>query len=114
MNLPTWTKPSIVGAIVGAIAITVVGFGWGGWLTAGKADVAADTRANAAVVAALLPICIQQADQDPAFVARRANLEGAPSYQRSTMVMEAGWATMPGTTDANQRLARACAEQLLQ
>lgn len=112
MQLPTTTKPAALGAVVGAIGLAVIGFTWGGWMTAGKAAAAAADQAQTAVVAALLPICMQQAGVDPETAAKVALIKDAPSYQRSDLVMKSGWATMPGAADADRNVARACAEAL--
>ena len=34
-------KSSVYGAFGGAVALAVVGFGWGGWVTAGSAELMA-------------------------------------------------------------------------
>jgi hypothetical protein len=69
-------------------------------------------QARLEVVAALVPICIDQSSQDPQVVATLAQLRDASSYQRSDMLMKAGWATMPGSSDPNRQVARACMEKL--
>ncbi len=112
MNSPEWLKPGLYGAAVGAVALAIVGFSWGGWVTGGTAEKMASEHARLEVVAALVPICIDQSGQDPQVVATLAQLKDASSYQRSDMLMEAGWATMPGSSDPNRDVARACMEKL--
>jgi len=112
MNFPVWTKPAVYGALVGAAALAFVGFNWGGWVTAGTANKMAAEQARAEVVAALVPICIDQSKQDPFVVQTLARLKDTTRYQRSDMLMEAGWATMPGSTDPDRNVATACMEQL--
>ena len=67
-----WLKPGIWGAIVGAIAIMVLGFWQFGWVLGSKADQMARDRASTAVAEALAPVCaakfLAQADA-PARVA---------------------------------------------
>ncbi len=46
-------KPACWGAVGGAIAVAIIGFTWGGWVTGGHAK----TLADSAVTAALVPIC---------------------------------------------------------
>jgi hypothetical protein len=53
-------KSSVYGAFGGAVALAMVGFGWGGWVTGGSAELTAKTRSENAVVAALAPICATQ------------------------------------------------------
>jgi hypothetical protein len=112
MNTPAWTKPVLIGAGVGAVATLIAGFGWGGWITGAKAEVMVSDQAKAAVVAALAPICVEQSRQDPAAAATLAKLKESSRYQRSEMLMEAGWATMPGSEGADRAVANACMEEL--
>jgi dienelactone hydrolase len=112
MNTPEWLKPALYGAAVGATALAIVGFSWGGWVTGGTAVKMASDQARLEVVAALVPICIEQSKQDPQVVQTLALLKEASSYQRSDMIMKAGWATMPGSTDPSRDVARACMEKL--
>ena len=112
MNIPEWFKPALYGAAAGAVALAIVGFSWGGWVTGGTANQMAADKAKLEVVAALVPICIQQSSQDPQLVATLALLKDASRYQRSDMLMEAGWATMPGSSDPNRNVASACMEKL--
>ena len=63
-------------------------------------------------LAALVPICLEQSRKDPEVTETLAQLKEASSYQRSDMLMKAGWATMPGSSDPNRNVARACMERL--
>lgn len=112
MSTPQWIKPAIMGAVVGAIGLAVVGFTGAGWMTASKAAVAASDRASIDVTAALLPICTSQAEADPKFGAKMETFKSKSSYQQTEVVEEAGWATMPGSNNPNNRVARACAKKL--
>ncbi len=112
MNTPEWLKPGLQGAAVGAVALAIVGFSWGGWVTGGTAEEMASKQARLEVVAALVPICVEQSRQDPQVAETLAQLKAASSYQRSGMLMKAGWATMPGSTDPNRNVASACIEKL--
>ena len=112
MNIPEWLKPGLMGAAVGAAALAIVGFTWGGWVTGGTAKEMASDQAKLEVVAALVPICIQQSSQDPQVVETLAQLREASSYQRNDMLMKAGWATMPGASDPDRNVAKACVKAL--
>ncbi len=63
MQVPSETKPALWGAAGGAIALAIVGFTWGGWMTTGTANKLADQRADTAVVAILTPICVDKFQQ---------------------------------------------------
>ena len=112
MNAPEWLKPGLQGAAVGAVALAIIGFSWGGWVTAGTAKKMASEHARLEVVAALVPICIEQSSQDPQVMATLAQLKDTVSYKRSDMLMEAGWATMPGSTAPDRYVASACMDKL--
>jgi hypothetical protein len=111
MNITTSLKNSLLGAIVGAAAITVIGFTWGGWVTSTSADIRIEESSEEAVTMALTSICVHQSTQDPNIEAVIAGMKAARSFQRGDFIMKAGWATMPGETEPNQRLARACVQE---
>ena len=101
------------GAAAGAIALAIVGFNWGGWVTAGTAETLAKSRAATAVVAALTPICVEKFRQAADASANLAEMKKAAYvWDQSRFVEKGGWATMPGSTEPNSAVARTCAESL--
>ena len=112
MNIPEWLKPALYGAAAGAVALAIVGFSWGGWVTGGTAKQMASDQARLEVVAALVPICMEQSSQDPQVVETLAQLKDTSSYLRSNMLTKVGWATMPGSSDPNRDVARVCMDKL--
>ena len=108
MNIPNWLKPGLFGAVVGAAALTVVGFAWGGWVTGSTAEKMASEQAQREVLAALVPICVEQSNQDPEVAQTLALLKDTSRYQRNDMLMKTGWATMPGSSDPDRDVASAC------
>jgi len=112
MNIPEWLKPGIYGAVVGAIAVSIVGFSWGGWVTGSGANKMAIARAHDDVIAALVPVCLNLSNADSNRVMKLASIKKASSYKRRDAVMEAGWATMPGSEKPNRDLAAACIDVL--
>lgn len=112
MKTPVWTKPALFGAAIGAVATVILGFGWGGWVTGAKAGVMAGDEAKAAVVSALVPICLELSRRDPTSAATLNKLKDANRYQRSDLLIEAGWATMPGSDDPVRSVANACVDEL--
>lgn len=113
MTLPEWTKPGLLGFGFGAIAITIVGFTWGGWVTASKAEKLASDMAQQEVVRAMVPICVERSHADPNGAETLSNLKEAASYQQDDVVMDAGWATMPGEQNPSRPLALACIDKIL-
>ena len=112
MTLPEWTKPGIYGAIVGAIAISILGFNWGGWTTGGTAEKMAQDLARDEVTSAMVPLCLERSVTDPMRVAKLASINEATRYKRRDAVMDTGWATLPSAEKPNRDLAEACMEQL--
>ena len=112
MNTPDWLNPGLKGAAVGAAALAIVGFTWGGWVTSGAAKEMASNQAQLEVVAALMPICIEQSKQDPQADVTLAQMKEAGYFERGEILMKAGWATMPGSSDPDRTVATACLEKL--
>ena len=115
MQLPSQTKPALWGAVGGAIALAIVGFTWGGWMTTSTANKLADQRAESAVVATLTPICVDKFQQNGDATANLTALKNISSiWQQGNFVENGGWATRPGATSPDYKLARACAEKLVE
>lgn len=115
MQVPSTLKPSLWGAAGGAIAVAILGFSWGGWMTATTANKLADQRADSAVVAVLTPICVENFQHNGDAIANLAALKKISSnWEQGNFVEKGGWATRPGTTSPDYILARACAEKLVQ
>jgi len=109
MKVPVWVEPGIWGGVDGAIAMVIVLWAIG-WRTAGTADRMARDRADSAVVAALLPFCVANAERDPEKLAKVKAEQS--SYSRSQLVSDSGWATLPGMTRPDRGLASACSDKL--
>ena len=106
-------KPGIWGAVLGSILTMIVGFSWGGWVTGGTAETLAKNSAATAVVAALTPICVEKFRQAADASANLVEMKKATySWDQSKFVEKGGWATMPGSTEPNSAVAKACAESL--
>ena len=112
MNTPDWLSPAIKGAVVGAAALAVVGFTWGGWVTGGTAREMATDQARLELITALVPICLEKSEQDPNVVATLAEMKEANFSRRSQLLMNAGWATMPGSSGPNRGVATECMKKL--
>jgi len=110
MNLPDWTKPTIWGAIGGAIAAMFIGFSWAGWTTQGTAAAMGEASAKSAVIQVLTPLCVAKAQQTPE---RLAALKQESQWKRDDFVVEAGW-----VNDVNDKyqsdVARICASTLVE
>jgi hypothetical protein len=111
MKFPVETKPFLWGAAGGALAMTIAGFAWGGWVTGGRADTDATQRANAAVVAALAPVCVERFQRAADVSANLAALKKIDSWSQGEYVEKGGWAMSPGSKPYDQvsAVAKACA-----
>ena len=106
-------KPLVQGIAIGAIVLLIVIF-WTGWVvTSNKAEVQGKDMAKAAVIEALVPICVEQFAQDPNKAERLEALKEKSSYQRDNYVEEIGWATMAGAESPVRGVADACAIQII-
>ena len=112
-KLPAETSPFLWGAAAGALALLIVGFTIGGWVSGGTAELMASARADKAMLAALTPICVTQFQAGPKAKANLAALKDAKSWEQADYVRNGGWATMPGSKgEPNRDVAAACAEAL--
>ena len=116
MNLPTILKGDSLkrlmqGAAGGAVVAMIVGFTWGGWTLQSKAQKLADQKAEAAVVAALTPICVDKFEHATDAKTTLAALKAEDSWKRDTFISKGGWATFPGNAP-NRDVAEACAKIL--
>jgi hypothetical protein len=88
MHVSASVTPALWGAVGGAVAATIIGFGWGGWVTGGTAGKMAATSAQDATVLALTPTCVLKAEQQPEQIAQ---LKKESSWSRDSFVEKAGW-----------------------
>src|SRR5438477_6794938 len=75
MNAPSQLKPALWGAVGGAVALAVVGFTWGGWVTSSKAGVLARQQVQAALVEVLTPMCVDKFNRATDVQARLVELK---------------------------------------
>jgi hypothetical protein len=91
----------------------VIGFGFGGWVTGGKAAELSQQRADKAIIAALAPICVDKFRHATNADDNLGKLKAISySWEKGTYVSQGGWATLPGNSEPNSAVAQACAEML--
>ena len=101
------------GAVAGAAALAALGFGFGGWVTGGKAAELAQQKADMAVVTVLTPICVDKFRHAKNADDNLGKLKAISySWEKGTYVSQGGWATMPGESEPISAVAQACAEML--
>lgn len=111
MKLPLETKPALWGIAGGAVALAIVGFSWGGWVTAGKAESAAQIRVDDAVVGALAPVCVENFQRTGEASANLVALRKVDTWSQGEFVEKGGWAAVPGkhSSERLSAVAKACA-----
>ena len=112
-KLPADTNPFLLGALVGAVAISWAGFDAFGWTTSRTTESLAMRRADQAVVTALSRICAARFNGEKDLAARIGELQKADRYSRGDVVAKAGYATMTGEKEPVSGVPQACAELLL-
>jgi len=105
-------KPGIWGAVIGAAAISVVGFSTFGWTLGSTAERMAAERAQTAVVGVLAPMCVEKFQHQADAPAKLIEFNKVSSWNRRSVIERGGWATMPGADTPNSAVATACAERL--
>ncbi len=113
MELPAMLKGEslkrlALGAFAGFLATVVIGFNWGGWTLGSTAD----RRVNTALVQVYAPVCVERFEQQANIEVKWAELTKVDSWRRDDYIKESGFATPPGSTSPNARIADACADAL--
>jgi alpha/beta superfamily hydrolase len=113
MNISPSVKPALWGAVGGAVALAILGFTWGGWVTGSTATTRADKQATIEVAKVLAPICFSQFNLQQDAAAKLAELKGIKSvYEQASLIEKSGVATMPGSDKMAKGVSQACAELL--
>jgi hypothetical protein len=90
----------------------ILGFAWWGWVLGSTAERMAKDRADGAVTAVLVPLCVERFMGQADATAKLAAFQNTASWQQSQLIEKGGWATATGSTDPNAAVARVCAQQL--
>jgi len=101
-------KFGVGGLICGAIVAMIIGFAWGGWVTASTSQ----KMNGEAVVASQAAICVAQFVKEPKSNENLKELDKMQSYQRSDYIEKGGWDKMPGQEKASNGVSSACATGL--
>ena len=97
-------KFGIGGLICGAIVAMIIGFAWGGWVTASTNQ----KMSNEAVLATQAAICVAQYVKEPNSQEKLKEFEAVDSYKRSEFIEKGGWDKMPGQKEAISEVKNAC------
>jgi hypothetical protein len=97
-------KPACWGAVGGAIALAIIGFNWGGWVTGGAASKMAAAAVTTGQQSVLVPLCVAQFMATDGAVTK---IKATPSYNHDDVVRE--FVKNVVETPMDYSLARACA-----
>src|SRR5919109_1533692 len=113
MKVPPWLKPACWGVVGGALGLMILGFGWWGWVLGSSAERMAKERADAAVTATLVPLCVERFMTQADAAAKLAAFQRITAWQQSQFIEKGGWATATGSPSPNAAVAKACAQELV-
>jgi predicted negative regulator of RcsB-dependent stress response len=97
-------KFGIGGLICGAVVAMIIGFGWGGWVTASTNQ----KISGEAVLASQAAICVAQYVKEPNSSEKLKEFAAVESYKRSEYIEKSGLDKMPGQKEASNGVANAC------
>lgn len=113
MNTPEWIKPAAYGAVAGAIAVALVGFMWGGWVTGGSARSLALEAADTSRTDLAAAVCAQNFLASDNARVNLAELKLLTSSMRQRTYIEDGdWAVMPDREESARATLTLCAKML--
>jgi hypothetical protein len=97
-------KPACWGAVGGAIALAIIGFTWGGWVTGGAAKNMVSAATTNGQQSVLVPLCVAQFMTTDGAVVK---IKATPAYNHDDVVRE--FVKKVVDTPMDYSLARACA-----
>jgi len=101
-------KFGVWGLICGAVITMIIGFGWGGWSTAGTTQKMTDDALSVSQAA----ICVAQFMKQPNHEEKLKELGDLDSWKRGEFIEKGGWDKMPGQEKAGSSVAQTCAKGL--
>ncbi|MDT2021261.1 hypothetical protein [Methylocella sp. CPCC 101449] len=113
MHIPAMVMSATFGLIGGVVLAGIIGFNWLGWVTNDTVERTARLRAEAAVISALSPICVQKFREEAGVDERLIKLKRDSAWQQTNFISRGGWATLPGRSKPDLDVARACAAALV-
>lgn len=112
MQIPSGTRPALMGAAAGAVVLAVAGFTYGGWVTGGTAQSMADDAAGNARMQLVAGLCVNKFVAEPDASAQLVKLKETKSWDRDDFIDAGGWSSIAGVDDGVRGVANECARQL--
>jgi hypothetical protein len=106
---PTKTQTLWI-AVVAVVVVLIIGFGPGGWVTAGTADEMVAEAARNARQELASAVCVEKFLRDANAAARLEKIKEAAWFERDDLVGK--WATMPDEKEPSGIVANMCAAEL--
>jgi hypothetical protein len=97
-------KYGVGGLICGVIIAIVIGFAWGGWVTASTNQ----KMSGDAVLASEAAICVAQYIKEPNSQEKLKEFAAIDNYKRYEFIEKGGWDKMPGQKEARNGVSGAC------
>lgn len=94
------------------VATMVVGFTWGGWVTAGTAQDRANDAAEQAVAQLAADICVNRYLASPDARTNLTAFNEESVYRRDGLIEDGGWVTFADREDPVDGAAALCADRL--
>jgi hypothetical protein len=101
-------KYGVWGLIFGSVIAMIIGFGWGGWTTAGTTK----RMSEKALLASQTAICIAQFMKETNNEEKLKEFEEVNSWKRDEFIKKGGWDKMPGQKEADYGVAQECSDGL--
>lgn len=95
-----------------AVAVMVVGFTVGGWVTGGTANRMAETAAEEARTQLAASVCVEKFISSPDAATTLAELKETDSWSRDDFITDGGWVTLTGMDEPVDGSADLCADTL--
>lgn len=108
MLKPDWIMPGAVGAFAGVFLTTVTGFVWAEWEIRSGVQHAAEAE----VVRALVPLCVDRARTDPEREAKLVALRQDAPLAQLEIMFETGWLPDALAEGFDRAVAKGCIEAL--
>lgn len=95
------------------VATIVVGFAWGGWVTAGTAKNMAEDAAGKAQAQLVASYCVARFEGSADAATQLATLKNTQSWGQDDVITKGGWVTPPGAKEPTDGAADLCVQRLL-
>jgi hypothetical protein len=109
----TWLQAFGSGTVAGAVAWWIILAFVFGWTSPTTAQRQAEAQTDAAVVAALAPVCAANFKAQPDVLEKTKALANASSWSRRDIIPDE-WVTMPGDNYPDAELVAECSKLVLQ